>query len=284
MNSQSMKLAHLSDIHFFKYDLRLDNFFSKNLLATLNYLANRGRHKVGFDIDQIPNLLKDNGVTNVVITGDFTTTSNLKEYELAKNFVNKLESLGLKTLVIPGNHDTYTKAAALSKRFYHALPSDERLRDESIVYDDFGAGFKYIALDTTIATPLWSSQGLFSKMLEGKLTKLLESISSTQPLILINHFPIVTRKHMAIRNQMVHFQNLNTLISRFSNIKLYLCGHTHLSEIIDQKPIILNSGSLTLTKGGSFHIMDLEPSSVEVEVYSHESKKWEMSAKKKLSL
>ena len=161
-----MKIAHLSDIHFFKYDLSLRSFFSKDLLATLNYLVNRSRHKVEFNIDDIPKLLKDKGATHVIITGDFTTTSNSKEYDLARNFINKLEDLGLKTLIIPGNHDSYNKKAGLSKRFYSALPTSKELRDESIVYDDLGEGFKYIALDTTLATPLWSSQGLFSKSLE----------------------------------------------------------------------------------------------------------------------
>lgn len=279
-----MKVAHLSDIHFFKNDLNYRNFFSKKLLATLNYYFNRKKNKVHFDINEIPALLKSKGVTHVIITGDFTTTSNHKEYALAKEFLDHLQKKGFKIFIIPGNHDNYTKESALSKRFYQKLSASAALRDESIIYEDFGEGYKWVGLDTTIATPLWSSQGLFSEALEEKLIRLLDSIPKEQPLILINHFPIVTRKHMPYRNLMLRFEKLKEIVERYSNIKLYIFGHTHLSEIIPGKPLSLNSGSLTLTKGGSFHIMDLKPDSVEVEVYSHETGSWAPKNKEKISI
>lgn len=279
-----MKIAHLSDIHFFKFELGIKNIFSKDLLATTNYLINRSRRRVQFDLNTIPNLLKDKGVSKVIITGDFTTTSGLKEYKLAAQFVNKLEELGLKTIVIPGNHDSYNKKSDQSKRFYQILPSSTELRDNSIVSGDLGEGFKYIALDTTLATPLWSSQGLFSEDIEAKLLKILGAIDKDQPVVLINHFPIVTRKHMAIRHQMVRYQYLKQIVENHPNIKLYLCGHTHLSEIINQKPIILNSGSLTLTQGGSFHIMDLKPKSIEVQAYSHRENEWQLRTQREIAV
>ncbi len=279
-----MKIAHLSDIHFFKFELGIKNLFSKDLLATTNYLINRSRHRVQFDLNTIPNLLKDKGVSKVIITGDFTTTSGLKEYKLAAEFVNKLEELELKTIVTPGNHDSYNKKSDRSKRFYQILPSSTELRDNSIVCGYLGEGFKYIALDTTLATPLWSSQGLFSEDIEAKLLNTLDSMDKDQPVVLINHFPIVTRKHMAIRHQMVRYQNLKQIVESRSNIKLYLCGHTHLSEIINQRPIILNSGSLTLTQGGSFHIMDLKPKSVQVDAYSHRMNEWQLRTQREISI
>ncbi|MCH9632521.1 MAG: 3',5'-cyclic adenosine monophosphate phosphodiesterase CpdA [Chlamydiae bacterium] len=279
-----MKIAHLSDIHFFKFDLGIKSFFSKDLLATTNYLINRSRHKIQFDLNSIPKLLKDKGVSKVIITGDFTTTSNLKEYNLAAQFVNKLEELGLETIIIPGNHDSYNYKSNKTKRFYQMLPSSAKLRDNSIVCDDLGEGFKYIALDTTLATPLWSSQGLFSDDIEAKLLKILDSMDKDQPVVLINHFPIVTRKHMVIRHQMVRYQNLKKIAESYSNIKLYICGHTHLSEIINQKPAILNSGSLTLTQGGSFHIMDLKPKSVQVDAYSHRMNEWQLRTQREIPI
>ena len=279
-----MKIAQLSDIHFFKNNLNFRTFFSKTLLATLNYYFNRKKNKVDFDIYEIPKLLKEKGVSHIIITGDFTTTSNKYEYALAKKFLDYLNNEGFKTFIIPGNHDTYTKKASLSKRFHEKLKTPKTFKEKSIIYEDFGEGFKWIGLDTTLATPLWSSQGLFSKTLEGKLIKLLDSIPKEQPLILINQFPIETRKHMPFRHQMLRYKRLKEIVESYPNIKLYIFGHTHLSEIIEGKPLKLNSGSLTLTKGGSFHIMDLSKEKVDIEVYSHKTGSWELVENKKVDL
>lgn len=269
-----MRVAHLSDIHFFQCDLNWNNIFSKDLLATLNYLINRKKYKLKFDLDKLPALLVEKGVTHVIITGDLTTTSNNKEFKLAKQFIDQLKQKGLKTYIIPGNHDHYNKKAARIKKFYQTFDSSKDLSDRSIEYGDFGEEFKYIALDTTIPTPFWSSQGLFSKKMEANLKALLDSISPSQPLIIINHFPIESRKKMAKKHQMIRYKALQALLEKYPNIKLYLCGHTHLSEIIKNHPTTLNSGSLTLTSNGSFHIMELTPASVEVETYSFKEEAW----------
>lgn len=271
-----MKIAQLSDIHFFKNNITLKTFFSKTLLATLNYYFNRKKNKVEFDIYEIPKLLKDKGVTHIVITGDFTTTSNKYEYALAKKFLDHLHKEGFKTFIIPGNHDTYTKKASLSKIFHEKLETSKTFKEKSIINEDFTEGFKWIGLDTTISTPLWSSQGLFSNEIENKLIKLLDSISKDQSIILVNHFPIESRKHMPFRHQMLRYKRLKEIIENYPNIKMYIFGHTHLSEIIEGKPLKINSGSLTLTKGGSFHIMDLTKEKVAIQAYSHETGKWEI--------
>ena len=270
-----MKVAHLSDIHFFKFNLSPRTFFSKDILASLNYLINRSRYRVDFNLEDIPKLLKIKDVTHVIISGDFTTTSNLKEYRAAKEFIQKLHDHGLKTVIIPGNHDNYNKRAAKSKRFYQMLEAPNELRDQSISIQDLGEGFKIISLDTTIPTPFWSSQGLFSKELEKRLTSLLDQHKG-QPLILLNHFPTLTKKHLPVRKIMRRYEKLKEILDQSSNIKLYIFGHTHMPEMIQDKTLFLNSGSLTLTKGGAFHIMDLNSESARVEAYSYQSGKWEV--------
>lgn len=279
-----MKIAHLSDIHYFRYNFSLSSLFSKDLLATFNYWINRSRHRIHFDLNLIPNLLKEKGVSHVIITGDFTTTSNLKEYELARKFIQRLKDLGLKTIIVPGNHDHYNKKAGISKRFYQELDAPFHLRHESIICDDLGEGFKYIALDTTIATPFWSSQGLFSQSIEEKLLALLKRLDSQQPIVMINHFPIATRKQSPPRHQMLRYQKLKEIVEQHPNIKLYICGHTHLSEMIEGRPLILNSGSLTLTKEGSFHIMDLHSNEIEVQSYFCPQGQWTEKEKKIIKL
>lgn len=279
-----MRIAHLSDIHFFKFDFRPKTFFTKSILATFNYLINRRKNKVEFEITQIPNILKENKVSHVVITGDFTTTSNHKEYNEARNFILSLKEKGFKVLTLPGNHDTYTKKAALSKRFHHRLSTPTEFREHAIYSESFTPDYEWICLDTTIATPLWSSQGFFSKTLQEKLTQKLNSIPKDRPIIIVNHFPILSNKKRPQRHQMIRREHLRELLKQYPNVKIYLCGHTHLSEIIEGRPLILNSGSLTLTQGGSFHIMNLEKDSVEVETFSYQNASWQKKAAKKVFL
>lgn len=274
-----MKIAHLSDIHFFRNQFKLSTLFSKRLLGTLNHYMNPKRHSVDFDLFELPEVLKAQGVTHVVISGDFTTTSNVKEYQLASHFLKKLEDQGFKIFAIPGNHDHYTRQSDKTKRFYQFIKASIDLKEKGISYEDFGDGFKCILLDTVLATPCWSSQGLFSKNLEKRLSNLLNSIPKEQPLIVINHFPVV-KGNRPQRHQMVGLEALRSLLESHSNIVLYLHGHTHISEFSTTKPLMINSGSLTLTKGGSFHIMDLTDEFLEVEAYTYHDNTWKVRIKK----
>lgn len=278
-----MKIAHLSDIHFFKNKFSLGTFFSKQLLGILNYYFNRKASSIDFDPYALPKFLKVQGVTHVVISGDLTTTSSKEEFELAASFIRQLKDQGFKTFVIPGNHDFYTWRSQKSQRFYDFIPSSPGLKEEGLSYEDFGEGYKCISLNTALATPYWSSEGLFSTKLEKRLQNLLNTIPKEQPLIVLNHFPVFEGKRPK-RHQMRRLEALRSILENHSNIKLYLHGHTHKSEFTTSGPLMINSGSLTLTKGGSFHIMDLTSESLEVQVYTHENKAWMVKTKKNFPL
>lgn len=278
-----MKIAHLSDIHFFKLDFSLKSLFSKRLLGTLNYYFNRSVAKQSFDLFEIPELLKKMGVTHVVFTGDFTTTSTSSEYKLACRFVKCLEDLGFKIFSIPGNHDVYTKGAERTRRFYRYIKGPKSLEDQGLSIEDFGGGYQCIRMDTTLATPLWSSQGLFSKELEKRFIALLTTIPKDQKLIVLNHFPVFAgnrrESHLLMRAEA-----LRDILENTPNIVLYLHGHTHKSEFVTDHPLMINSGSLTLTPHGSFHVMDLSDDFLEVEAYSYLNDQWQMRLKRSFPL
>ncbi|MCH9634209.1 MAG: 3',5'-cyclic adenosine monophosphate phosphodiesterase CpdA [Chlamydiae bacterium] len=274
-----MKIAHLSDIHFFRNDLGLCSFFSKRLLGTLNHYLNPKRHSINFDLFDLPKFLKKEGVTHVIITGDFTTTSSIKEFALAKEFIKSLKDLGFSVFSIPGNHDKYTRDSEKKKRFYKFIESPQALEKDGLACEDLGEGYKCIMLDTALATPLWSSQGSFSKDLENKLEELLSTFPLSQPLILVNHFPVIKGDSPA-RHQMLRKEALKSLIKRHPNIILFLHGHTHTSEFTSTNPLMINCGSLTLTENGSFHIMDLTEGFLEVKAYHFQDEHWEVRAHK----
>ncbi len=280
-----MRIAHLSDIHFFKCELTFENFFSKNILGTINSIINRKRNGFAQKLEKLIPFLKDQQVTHIIISGDFTTTSNQHEYADAREFLSRLREQNFKVFIVPGNHDHYNKSAAVTKKFFTEFAIEGSYKEDGFICEDFGEGFKWIGLDTTCPTPFWSSQGLFSKKLEEKLESLLSSIPEAQPLIVVNHFPIVTQTPLAKRKQLVRREQLKQLIEKYRNIKLYLCGHTHKSLIMAHQPVILNSGSLTLTDNGCFHLMNLTEQNLSVDVCHYDnSQGWIKISNKHLEL
>ncbi len=275
-----MKIAHLSDIHFYHTHWSLKSLFSKSLLGTLNHACNPHRKALDFDVFDLPNVLKFLEVDWVFISGDWTTTSNKLEYRDAKAFLEALEKKGLKVLSIPGNHDHYTSRAHKQKRFYRYIKAPDSLKKERYAIQKLNEHYALLMLDTTLATPLWSSQGYFPEELELKLRSFLKTVHPKTKLVVMNHFPVLPNDRPK-RHQMIRKERLRELLEEFKQIKVYLHGHTHCSEFsLCQNPVHINCGSLTLTPNGSFHIMDLTEEFLDVKVYHFESKQWEIKAKK----
>ena len=176
-----MRIAHISDLHFSKFSFGPVQFFSKRWLGNANFLLNRSQSSSNtrpFSLIEPFTSLK---ITHVVITGDLTTTSHPKEYEMAKRFIEALKEKGMKVFVIPGNHDHYTKRAGRNKVFYRYFdplftPSPFTLKEHGVTASPLSNGWTLIALDTTLATPLTSSNGLFSEATEEHLKNLLRQI------------------------------------------------------------------------------------------------------------
>jgi predicted phosphodiesterase len=88
-------------------------------------------------------------------------------------------------------------------------------------------------------------------------------------VILANHFPFFEQE--SIRKALTRSTQLKQQLARFSNVKLYLHGHTHRHCIADLRPnnlpIILDSGSTSNRETGSWNLIDISPKNCEVHVY-----------------
>ncbi len=129
--------------------------------------------------------------------------------------------------------------------------------------------WRLIALDSAIATSLISSRGYFSPKLEEALVKLLSELPKNQPILLVNHFPFF--QSQGPRKALTRSEALRAILSNDARIKLYLQGHSHIHTIADLRPsglpIILDSGSATQRKDGSWHLLDLNEKSCVVEPF-----------------
>ena len=271
-------IAHLSDLHFSKYSWNIGQLFSKRVVGNLNLLLRRGSHYLNDRPFSLINTLKKEQVTHVIISGDLTTTSYKKEYALAKAFVDQLKEAGMQVFLIPGNHDHYTKKADQTKAFYNHFParytssSSEidtfTLSDHGVTSCPLTDGWRLVLLDTTLATPLISSNGFFSPVIEKNLEHLLSLTADDEKILLVNHFPFFQHDR---KNRRLHRgEALQKTIHNHPNIHLYLHGHTHRRTIADLRPnglpLILDSGS-TGYISGSWNLMKLRNNQLDLTAY-----------------
>ena len=269
-----IRIAHISDLHFSKFSYSPIQFFSKRWLGNLNLLLNRSKQYLNErPFSLIPEFIQKE-ITHVVISGDLTTTSTNEEYKMAKRFVDKLQSHGMKVFCIPGNHDHYTKKSDRSKLFYQFFPSPKEsefsLKTHGVCALPLAPSWHLVLMDTSLATSLVSSNGYFSKVLEENLKKLLEKIPKNNHIILVNHYPFLD--HDLPRRRLIRGDALKRVVQTNPNIQMYLHGHTHRHTIADLRSnhlsLILNSGSSGHIHG-SWNLLELKEDSLKLTPYRY---------------
>ena len=225
--------------------------------------------------------LKKEKVTDVIVSGDLTTTSSRAEFQLAKQFIDKLKAVGFQVYLIPGNHDHYTRWAHRKQTFYkyfdkqHSSDLPYNLADHGVTAKKLTPGWWVVLMDTTLATPLNSSNGYFSEATEASLKKLLQDIPSQDKIILVNHFPFF--QHDKPKRRLKRGTAVEKILRAHPSIQFYLHGHTHRRCVADLRenglPIILDSGSTAYCKG-SWNLLNLKKNTCTLQVYSWENSQW----------
>lgn len=268
LSKDSFRLAHISDLHFSKTSKDIKQFFSKRWVGNLNLILRRRKN---FDyqlLDSLIPLLQKQQVQTVLISGDLTCTSLEFEFEKASEFVQKIQQVGIEVVLLPGNHDHYTKEAYQKKLFYQFFPSQyasfENLKDHQVTAKHLFQKWWLVLLDTTLATPLLCSHGKFSETAEDNLKKLLKSLPEDAEIILANHFPLIG-KHPASLHR---FQALQKILQEHPNIRFYLHGHEHNQKISDLRslglPISVDAGCASHHTSGSWNLMNCQESSCSI--------------------
>ncbi len=280
-----VRIAHISDLHFASPTFSPLQFFSKRWIGNFYHMLVRRNHHDTRELDQLINTFASLKINYVLITGDLTTTSQTKEFKQAVTFINKLEKIGIKVVVIPGNHDHYTKKAWKQKKFYRFFPDYKEngygLKEDGVALLPLDSGWSLIALDTAFASPLTSSQGHFHPKTEKALQKILSSLPQQENILVMNHFPLFEQEKP--QKSLLRVGELRALLSSYPNVRFYLHGHTHIHCLADLRPshypIILDSGSLSKIKNGSWNLLDLTSKSASIQVFRQPSRpsEWQVS-------
>lgn len=251
----SIRIAHLSDLHFSQIMFTPDQFLSKRWVGNLNLLLFRHHFYQIDHLWHLPELFNSLDVEHVCITGDFSSLSLDSEFREAKKLV---ESFSQPVSLVPGNHDCYIQQVEDTRRFYDFFPS-EALKKNRVEKKALGKGWWWIGLDCACPTPPFYSLGRFYSEMERELERLLKEIPSQDRVIIGNHFPLYPSNRP--RHDLEGAEALQNVLKNFPQVKLYLHGHDHAYYIKDKRanglPLVFNSGSAAHKPNGTFYLFDL---------------------------
>ncbi len=274
----SLRLVHLSDLHFSKPCLSPSQFFSKRWIGNLSSMLSITRDFRPELLDPLIDFFVQKKIDIALISGDLSTTSQKSEFSIALSFIEKIKAAGIEVFVIPGNHDHYTKQDYHHQTFYRFFPShygetsslsEYNLEDHNVAAKKISPNWWLVLLDTAIATSAVSSQGFFSPKTEKHLTRVLEQIPEQEQILIINHFPLIQ-----IESKRRHLKNaeaLQELLKKHPNVKLYLHGHSHHNRWLDRRsegyPLILDSGSTSHSQRGTWNLLELTETGCEIQAF-----------------
>lgn len=291
-----MKLAHISDMHFAKPSYNPLQIFSKRFIGNMNYLLNRKNTFNHALLDALIEKFIKLHIDLVIISGDCSTTSCKKEFELTRRFINKLNKHEIEVLIIPGNHDNYTRQAFKSQKFYRSLSSlvdfesdgdlPFNLQDQKIQAKQLQKHLWLVSLDTTLYRGLIYSNGIFTPSIENNLEQLLNTIPKNDKIIIVNHFPFFQQEGK-LKN-LVRGEELEEFLSRHPQIILYLHGHTHRHSLADLRPtglpVVLDSGCITNQTCSTWNQITIKDDCIEIDCYKKNSHDKQWSSFKSLNM
>ncbi len=273
-----IRIAHLSDLHFSKICLNPFQIFSKRVLGNANLLLKRGRIHINPKPFSLPALFEKLNIHDVLISGDFTTTAQKSEYAIARALIEQLREKKMRVVMIPGNHDHYTRRSTRKRIFYRELPEPMppnslegfSLKEDRVSAYHLGPGYWVVALDTTMYNPFVDATGDYTDQIDQNLRKLLKQIPKQEKIILMNHFPFFCNDKF--KRRLIGGEKLEKLLRETPNILLYLHGHTHRRTIADLRsdnlPIVLDCGSVSHAHHGSWNLIELTKKEIKVQVYA----------------
>lgn len=192
------RVAHISDLHVL--DLKgvpVWRFLNKRITGYANLRFKRSHHHSQETLRQVCRALKNYAPDHVIITGDVTNLALQSEFEAAKSLLE--EELGFEDArisLVPGNHDAYTKGAAISARVEHYfgtyMKSDVNVpKDATFPFVHLRGPLALIGLSSAIAQPPLFACGEVSAAQREALEQILAHPSlEGRTRVYLNHHPL----------------------------------------------------------------------------------------------
>jgi len=222
-----LRFLHASDIHLLDLTgvgpLR---YLNKRATGGLNLLLGRRRRHDEDRFDALVEAARRLDVDRLVVTGDLTNLALESEFE---HVARRLAGLGLPVTVIPGNHDTYTRGSARTRRFERYLGrfmQGERLGDHPYPFVQSFGDVALVGVSSAVPTrPLWATGRVGAQQLE-RLAAVLRALRGEGKLrIVLIHHPVIEGVARA-RHELVDLAAFGRVVAA-AGAELVLHGHEH---------------------------------------------------------
>jgi 3',5'-cyclic AMP phosphodiesterase CpdA len=244
-------IAHLSDVHFGRHD--------DQVVAAVDAFLEERR----------PDL--------VVISGDFTQRARVEQYKMACAWLDRVQSTGLATLAVPGNHDV--PLYDVVRRFARPLN-----RYKKYIDDDLCPWFEteeLAVLGINTARSLTIKDGSISREQIAMIRDRFRDVSEEKTKILVTHHPLFA---MPIGDE----GELSKVVKRDGDaleavaeagVDMLLAGHFHRTFANSARDMVETAGAALVIQAGtatstrlrgdelqSFNWLDLGKDQVELQV------------------
>lgn len=185
-----MKIAHATDLHWFAPPT-LKQLVSKRLLGTANLYLRGRRGEFSPEVQAAcVEAMAALDPDVIVITGDLTAQGTATEFDLAHEALRPLLD-AFPTLIMPGNHDTYTGGAYRSRRIRERF-ADWMGLDEAGIGWLRHPGLTVVALDPN--RPALLANGEIPAAQLDALPDALAAVPPDDFLLLALHYPVLDRR------------------------------------------------------------------------------------------
>jgi 3',5'-cyclic AMP phosphodiesterase CpdA len=220
-----MRLALIGDVHFCRLAVAPWRLFNKRILAMLNLWVNPWRKMDASLAAAVVDRARDIDPQMVLCSGDLSTTALEGEFEDAAGALRPIMD-GRAAVVVPGNHDRYTRGAArgrvLERYFPDVVPGHfpmlRRLTDR----------WQLLAIDSAAPRAI-TSRGHVGAAQIAEASEQLATLEAGKNLVVLCHYPIARPPgvHESWGHRLDDEMELRRLISEFRGRVLYLHGHIH---------------------------------------------------------
>lgn len=219
-------LLHVGDLHFWRVVKNPLRLLNKRFLGNLNLLLRRQREFMMGRAEPFADTLAAGKVGDLLLTGDFTSTSTDEEFTMARAFVDGLQRRGFHIALLAGNHDVYTFEAQRKKRF-------ERYFGPFLPEQGFPArcdlaGGTPVILVHTVCPNLFSAKGRVTAETVEAVAAMLQTCPAR--VVVAGHYPLLTSTrsyHLSRGRRMRNAEALRHALGTSGRNILYVCGHVH---------------------------------------------------------
>lgn len=248
-------IAHLSDVHFGHHDPIV-------VQGVEAFLA-----------EKRPNL--------VVISGDLTQRARVEQYQLACEFMDRIERQGLPVLAVPGNHDV--PLYDIMRRFVRPLNRYKRFIDDDLCPWFENDELQVLGINT--ARSFTFKDGSISHEQMSRIRESFAGGAHGKTRILVTHHPLFAMP-LGDEGELTKVVNRHEdalLAVADAGVHILLAGHFHRSFSKSAREMVENAGPALVVQAGtatstrlrgdekqSFNWIEAHKGKVEIEVHAWE--------------